>query len=196
MLHKEYVQMRHKIFTLRKDILNMIHTAGSGHPGGSFSIIDVLAVLYEKVLNHNPKKPQLKSRDRVVLSAGHLCPALYAVLADQGYFSKNELTTLRKLGSRLQGHPELGKLPGIENTSGPLGQGLSVAVGKALAAKVKNQNHKIYAITSEGDHQEGATWEAIQIAAYQKLNNLCVIIDRNLIQIDGFVEEEMGLRNL
>ena len=163
----------------------MIHQAGSGHPGGSLSAIDILYILYNDVMKHNPKKPSWNDRDRFVLSAGHLCPALYTVLADQGYFPKKQLLTLRKFSSPLQGHPELGRLPGIENTSGPLGQGYTLAVGKALAAKQQRKKWKTYCLTSDGEHDEGATWEAAQIAAHHELDNLCVIIDRNNVQIDG-----------
>lgn len=193
---KEHKELTHKSYELRKEILKMIYEAKSGHPGGSFSIIDVLTILYNKVLKHDPKVPSWKLRDRVILSAGHICPALYATLADQGYFPKSKLKTLRKLGSGLQGHPELHHLPGVENTGGPLGQGIPFAVGKALALKTRNIPSKIYCVTSDGEHQEGSSWEAIGLAAHHKLSNLCVIVDRNNIQIGGKVEEQMALRKL
>ncbi len=197
MMHrKELLGLRNKSYEHRKTILSMINNAKSGHCGGSLGIIDVLTILYDKGLRHNPKKPLWNDRDRVVLSAGHLCPALYAVLSDQGYFPKKELKTLRKLGSRLQGHQEKGRLPGIENTGGPLGQGLSFASGIALALKNNGSNQRVFCITSDGEHQEGGTWEAVQFAAHHKLSNLCVIIDRNNVQINGFTEDEVSLRNL
>lgn len=181
---------------LRKEILKSIHEAGSGHPGGSLSIIDVLTVLYYNHLHHNPDNPQWSQRDRLILSAGHLCPALYTTLADQGYYPKADLMNLRKFGSKLQGHPENGKLPGIENTSGPLGQGYVYGVGKAIAAKRAGKDYRTFVITTDGEHDEGAVWEAAQLAAHHKLNNLCVIIDRNNVQIDGYTEEELSLGNL
>ncbi|MBW2983404.1 transketolase [Candidatus Woesearchaeota archaeon] len=181
---------------LRKDILKAIHDAGSGHPGGSLSIIDTLHVLYTHTLNHKPKQPRWAGRDRVVLSAGHTCPALYAELAHQGYYGKKQLDTLRKFNSKLQGHPEAGLLPGIEATSGPLGQGYALAVGKAMAAKKQGKQWKVYCISSDGEHDEGVVWEAAQIAAHQDLGNLVVIIDRNDIQIDGHTRDILDLRDL
>lgn len=184
------------VIELRKDILQMLARAGSGHPGGSLSAIDIIHVLYQDILKHNPKKPSWTGRDRFVLSAGHLAPALYAVLADQGYFSKKKLFALRQFGSQLQGHPERGRLPGIENTSGPLGQGCTNAVGKALAAQQQKKGWKTYCFASDGEHDEGATWEAAQIAAHHGLGNLCVIIDRNDVQIDGRTKDIMDLKSL
>lgn len=181
---------------LREELLTMLARAGSGHTGGSLSVIDLLHVLYKEILTHNPKKPSLPTRDRFVLSAGHLAPALYTVLANQGYFPKKELASLRKLGSRLQGHPERQKLPGIENTSGPLGQGYANAVGKALAAKQQRKKHNIYCLASDGEHDEGVVWEAAQLAAHHHLGNLCVIIDRNNIQIDGITKNILNLKKL
>ena len=174
----------------------MINKAGSGHPGGSLSIIDLVMTLYETTLRHNPKKPSWEERDRFILSSGHQCPALYTVLADQGYFAKKHLSTLRTKGSKLQGHPEYKRLPGIENTSGPLGQGYTVAVGKAIAAKRQGKHHCVFCLSSDGEHDEGAVWEAAQLAAHHQLNNLCVIIDRNHLQIDGRTEDSNNLRNL
>ena len=180
---------------LRKDILAMLARAGSGHPGGSLSLIDLLYHLYEHI-RQDPKKPRLKDRDRVILSAGHLAPALYAVLAHKGYFSKKKLATLRTYGSKLQGHPERGALPGIEATSGPLGQGYAFAVGTALAAKHQGANWKTYCLASDGEHDEGVVWEAAQIAVHHQLSNLCVIIDRNGVQIDGTTKDVMDLKDL
>lgn len=174
----------------------MINKAGSGHPGGSLSVIDIVMTLYATSLRHDPKKPHWDERDRFVLSAGHTCPALYAVLADQGYFPKKRLSTLRKKGSPLQGHPDYGRLAGIENTSGPLGQGYAVAVGKALAGKKQGKSWRVFCLASDGEHDEGAVWEAAQLAAHHKLNNLCIIVDRNHIQIGGRTEDELCLRSL
>ncbi|MBD3208882.1 transketolase [Candidatus Woesearchaeota archaeon] len=185
-----------KSVALRKRVLAMLHDAGSGHTGGSLSALDLLLVLYEHVLKHDPKRPIWPARDRFVLSAGHLCPALYTVLADHGYFDKKLLGTLRTFRSPLQGHPELGTLPGIENTSGPLGQGYLLAVGKALAAKRQNKQWNVYCLASDAEHDEGAVWEAAQLAAHHRLDNLCVIIDRNNVQIDGYTDDVLDLRSL
>jgi transketolase len=181
---------------LRETLLDAIYKAGSGHVGGSLSSIDILYVLYQDILRHNPKNPTWEERDRFVLSAGHLAPALYVVLAEHGYFPKKELETLRKLDSRLQGHPEQGLLPGIENTSGPLGQGYLTAVGKALAGKIHNHKWHVYCLASDGEHDEGAIWEAAQFAAHHKLGNLCVIIDCNSVQIDGYTKDILDLRSI
>lgn len=181
---------------LRKDILRTTHKAGSGHPGGSLSIIDTLHVLYTHILRHKPRHPTWSGRDRLVLSAGHTCPALYTELAHQGYYSKKQLDTLRRFKSKLQGHPEAGTLPGVETTSGPLGQGYAVAVGKALAAKRQGKKWRVYCISSDGEHDEGVVWEAAQLAAHHSLGNLCVIIDRNDIQIDGRTRDIMDLKDL
>ena len=174
----------------------MLARAGSGHPGGSLSAIDLLHVLYHDILRHDPKNSSWEKRDRFVLSAGHLAPALYAVLADEGYYPKKKLQTLRRYKSPLQGHPERGRLPGVEATTGPLGQGYTYAVGKAMAAKQQGKKWKTYCLASDGEHDEGAVWEAAQIAAHQGLGNLCVIIDRNDVQIDGHTHEIMDLRSL
>jgi transketolase len=184
-----------KSFSLRQDILKAIHAAGTGHPGGSLSSVDLLLVLYEDILRHDPRDPTWEGRDRFILSAGHLCPALYAVLADQGYFPKDQLLTLRKHGSLLQGHPEK-RLPGIEAPTGPLGQGVLVAVGKALAAKRQGQSWKVYCLASDGEHDEGAVWEAAQLAAHHRLGNLCLIIDRNDIQLSGHTKDILDLKDL
>lgn len=188
--------VRNASFELRKDILRILHKAGSGHPGGSLSAVDLLLVLYKEILVHNPKNPSWEKRDRFVLSAGHLCPALYVVLADEGYFPKKELLSLRKFGSRLQGHPEMHRLPGIENTSGPLGQGVTLAVGKALAGKLDKKEYLVYCLASDGEHDEGAVWESVQIAAHHKLGNLCLIVDRNHVQIDGKTSDILSLGDL
>lgn len=178
---------------LRVDIIRMIEAAGSGHPGGSLSVIDLLTVLYLKFLRHDPKRPDWPERDRVILSKGHACPALYAVMAYTGYFPKENLMTLRKLGSPLQGHPDRLKLPGIEFSSGSLGQGLSVGIGMALAAKLDKKDFKTYVILGDGEIQEGQCWEALMAAPKFKLDNLIMILDHNNGQIDGHVDEVMPI---
>ncbi len=179
---------------IRKSIIDMLVSAGSGHSAGPLGMADVFASLYfGDVLNHDPKNPEDASRDRVVLSNGHICPVLYATLAHAGYFPREELNTLRKFGTRLQGHPHRGALPGIESTSGPLGQGLSQAIGMAYAAKIDKQKYQVYCLTSDGEHNEGQIWEATMFAGKNKLDNLTEIMDRNNIQIDGFTEDIMPL---
>lgn len=175
--------------TIRKDVIEMLEEAKSGHSAGSIGLADIFTALYFNVLYHDPKNPEWEDRDRFILSNGHVCPVLYAALANAGYFPKEELRTLRKLGSRLQGHPHRGALPGIENTSGPLSQGISIAVGMALVAKKERKRWRVYAVVSDGEQQEGQTWEAAMLANKYKLGNLTVIMDRNNIQIDGFTEE-------
>ena len=174
----------------------MLHAAKSGHPAGSMGLADVFAALYFNVLNHDPKNPNWEGRDRFVLSNGHVCPGLYATMAEAGYFPKEELMTLRKLGSRLQGHPHRESLPGIENCSGPLGQGLSIAVGMALVAKREKKGWRVYCVCSDGEHNEGQIWEAALLASKFKLGNLVAIMDRNNIQIDGFTEDVLPLEPL
>lgn len=182
---------------IRKSIIKSLTEAKSGHLGGSLGLADVFTVLYFYVLNHDPYNPNSPDRDRLVLSVGHLAPALYATLAEAGYFPIDELATLRKLESRLQGHP--GKehgLPGIELSSGSLGQGLSVAVGMAIADKMDKKKRKVYCLLGDGELQEGSNWEAAMSANHHKLNNLCAIIDRNRVQIDGKTEDVMKLEPL
>lgn len=181
---------------IREDILKMLLEAGSGHSAGSLGMADVFTALYFNVLNLDPKKPDWEERDRLVLSNGHICPVLYATLAHRGFFPVTELKTLRKLGTRLQGHPHRERLPGLETSSGPLGSGLSQASGMALALKMMNKKNWVYCVTSDGEHDAGNTWEAVMFAGKNKLNNLTVIIDRNNIQIDGFTEEIMPLEPL
>lgn len=173
---------------LRVDILQMIHDAGSGHPGGSLSAIDLVAVLFERVLRHDPKRPDWPERDRFVLSKGHGVPALYAVLAHRGYFPKKDLATLRTLGSPLQGHPAVGTAPGIEASTGSLGQGLSVALGMALAARVDGASWRAFCMLGDGEIQEGQIWEAAMSAAHYRVDNLVAILDNNRGQLDGHVE--------
>jgi transketolase len=181
---------------MRVDIIRMIEAAGSGHPGGSLSIIDVLAVLYTKVMRHDPKRPDWADRDRLILSKGHGCPALYTAMAYTGYFPKEQLITLRKLGSPLQGHPDRLRLPGVEFSTGSLGQGLSVAVGMALAAKLDKKDYRTYCILGDGELQEGQCWEAFMSAPKFELDNLTVIIDHNNGQIDGPVDQVMDIEPL
>ncbi len=181
---------------VRRTLLNSLFAAGSGHPGGSLGMADVFTVLYFHSLRHDPKRPQWEKRDRVVLSNGHICPVLYASLALAGYFPVDELSTLRALGSRLQGHPHREMLPGLETTSGPLGSGLSQAVGMALGARLKKQKQTMFALTSDGEHQEGNHWEAVMLAAKYKLNHIIQIIDRNNIQIEGMTEDVLPLEPL
>jgi transketolase len=181
---------------IRNDIISMLLEAKSGHTAGPLGMADVFAALYFNILKHNPADPTWAGRDRLVLSCGHICPVLYATLAESGYFPKEELMTLRKLGSRLQGHPHNLSLPGIENTSGPLAQGISQAVGMAIAAKMDHAQHRIYCISSDGEQDEGQVWEALMLAGKHRLNNLTLILDRNNIQIDGYTEDVMPLEPL
>lgn len=181
---------------IRRDIVKMLVEAGSGHSAGPLGMADIFTAFYFHILNHDPKKPEWPERDRLVVSNGHICPALYATLARAGYFPESELKTLRKLNSRLQGHPHRTSLPGLETTSGPLGSGLSQAIGMALAARLDGKKYRVYCITSDGEHQEGNTWEAVMFAGKHRLNNLTAILDRNNIQIDGFTEDIMPLEPL
>ena len=186
-------QLKVKANDIRQDIIEMLVEAKSGHSAGPLGMADVFASLYFNVMDHDPADPLWKGRDRLVLSCGHICPVLYATLAEAGYFPKGELMTLRKIDSRLQGHPHNLELPGIENTSGPLGQGVSQAIGMALAAKMDNLHHRIYCISSDGEQDEGQVWEALMFAGKNRLHNLTLIMDRNNIQIDGFTEDVMPL---
>lgn len=181
---------------MRLDIIRMIEAAGNGHPGGSLSIIDILTVLYWKFLKHDPKKPDWEGRDRFILSKGHACPALYAVMAYRGYFPKEDLMSLRKLGSPLQGHPDRLRMPGIEFSTGSLGQGLSVGLGMACAAKLDKQDWKAVVVLGDGELQEGQCWEAFMAAPKFKLDNLIAIVDHNNGQIDGPVSEVMDIEPL
>lgn len=181
---------------VREDIIKMLLKAKSGHAAGALGMADVFTALYFAILKHDPKNPDWKERDKLVLSNGHICPALYATLAHAGYFKKQELLTLRDLGSRLQGHPSSLDLPGIEASSGPLGQGLSQAIGMALASKLDQKKSEIYCLMSDGELNEGQSWEAFMFAAKHKLHNLTAIIDRNNIQIDGYTEDVMPLEPL
>jgi transketolase len=182
---------------IRKDIITMLEEAGSGHTAGPLGLADVFTALYFDVLHHDPKNTEMPDRDIMLLSNGHCTPVRYAAMANAGYFDRSELKTLRKFGSRLQGHPERTKLPGLENTSGPLGCGLSQAAGTALAMRMNKQHHRwVYCVMGDGELQEGNIWEAAMLTAKYKLNNVIGIIDRNNIQIDGPTEEVMPLEEL
>ncbi|NYZ77588.1 transketolase [Candidatus Micrarchaeota archaeon] len=189
-------QLRLKANEIRQDVVRMLQAAKSGHPAGAIGLADIYAALFFNVLYHDPRNPEWPERDRLVLSNGHVCPVLYAALANTGYFPKEELLTLRKLGSRLQGHPHRGSLPGIENSSGPLGQGLSIAVGMAIVAKRERRKWRTYCMMSDGELDEGQCWEAAMLAGKHRLGNLTAVIDRNNIQIDGYTEEVMPLEPL
>ncbi|MFA5085000.1 MAG: transketolase [Candidatus Omnitrophota bacterium] len=186
-------ELKKKAVSIRKDILKMLTLAGSGHTGGSLSIVDILIVLYYYGMRNDPKDPAWPGRDRFLLSKGHACPALYAILAEKGYFDKKDLAGLRKFGSRLQGHPQIG-LAGIEISSGSLGQGLSIANGMALAARLDKSDTRIYCLMGDGETNEGQVWEAAMTASHYELDNICAIIDYNKLQIDGFCCEvkDMG----
>ena len=179
--------------SVRQNIIRMLKEAGSGHSGGPLGMADVFTALYFKVLNVDPANPDKEDRDRLILSNGHICPVMYATMAERGFFPVEELMTLRKFGSRLQGHPHRTALPGLETTSGPLGSGLSQAAGMALAFKMDKKKQRVFCLTSDGEHDEGNIWEAVLFAGRYKLNNLTVFMDRNKIQIDGNTEDVMPL---
>jgi len=181
---------------LREDVIMMLEKAGSGHSAGPLGMADIFAAFYFYILNQKPKEPLWPQRDRLVLSNGHICPIQYAALARAGYFPLKKLETLRRYGSGLQGHPHRKALPGIETTSGPLGEGLSQGIGMALAARLNNEKHRIYVLMSDGEHNEGNIWEAVMFAGKNRLSNLTAVIDRNNIQIDGFTENVMPLEPL
>ena len=191
----EYQQLRRTARMLRMDILLAITEAGSGHPGGSLSELEILTTLYYCILRHDPQNPSWPDRDRFILSKGHACPGLYAVLAHQGYFPLKDLSTFRKLGSHLQGHAHIGT-PGVEMSSGSLGQGLSFAIGVALAGRVDGRSYRTYALLGDGECDEGQVWEAAMAAAHYKVDTLTAIVDRNGIQNDRFTHEVMELEPL
>ena len=192
---EKLANLRVKAKEIRRDDLIAIHRAGSGHPGGSLSMVEILVSLFYGKLRHDPKNPQWPDRDRLVLSKGHGCPGLYTVLAHRGYFPKEQLWTLRKLDSPLQGHPHRG-LPGIEASSGSLGQGFAIANGMALAGKLDRASYRVYAILGDGECQEGAVWETAMSAAHYKLDNFCAIVDANGVQQNGPVRQLMGIEPL
>ena len=174
---------------IRKDIVTAVHSAKSGHPGGSLSSADIFTYLYFEEMNVDPANPKWEDRDRFVLSTGHVAPGLYSTLAEKGYFPKEDLKTLRHTGSYLQGHPDMKHIPGIDMSSGSLGQGVSVAVGMAAAGKYDKKDYRVYTLTGDGEIQEGQIWEAAMWAGHRKLDNLVVIVDNNNLQIDGSVED-------
>ncbi len=189
-LGKEELQAISK--DVRKGIIEAVYNAKSGHPGGSLSCADILTVLYFYQMNINPEIPDAKERDRFVLSKGHAAPALYSVLANRGFFDKSELKNLRKLDSILQGHPDMKHIPGVDMTTGSLGQGLSAANGMALSSKLNKEGFRVYCLLGDGEIEEGQVWEAAMSAVHYKLDNLCVIVDNNNLQIDGTVENVMS----
>lgn len=188
--------LKEKANKIRKDIVQMICMAKSGHPGGSLSSADIMATLYFHEMNIDPKNPHMEDRDRFVLSKGHVAPLLYAALAEKGYFDREELWKLRKFGAMLQGHPDMKKVPGVEISSGSLGQGLSVANGMALSAKIYDKGYRTYVLMGDGELQEGQVWEAAMTAAHYKLDNIVAFVDANNLQIDGNVEDVMGVEPL
>lgn len=181
---------------IRKGIIEQVYSANSGHPGGSLSIADILTVLYFNELNIDEKNPKWEDRDRMILSKGHCSPALYSCLANRGFFDKEELKKFRNINSRLQGHPDMNKVPGVDMTSGSLGQGLSVANGMALSSKMDSMGYRVYCLLGDGEIEEGQVWEAAMTSSKYKLDNLCVIVDNNNLQIDGKIEKVKGLNNI
>lgn len=178
---------------IRRGVLEAVYDAKSGHPGGSLSIAEILAVLYFNQMNIDEKNPRAKERDRLVLSKGHTSPALYSALALRGFFDKEELRTFRNINSRLQGHPDMNKVPGVDASTGSLGQGLSIANGMAMASKLDGEGVRVYCICGDGEIEEGQIWEAAMTSAHYRLDNLCLIIDNNNLQIDGKVDEVMNV---
>ena len=192
-MEKTRINELSKIATkVRMGVINSTHAAKCGHPGGSLSIADMLTYLYFEEMNIDPENSKMDSRDRFVLSKGHTAPALYSTLALRGFFPEDELLTLRKIDSRLQGHPDMKGIPGVDMTTGSLGLGISAACGMALAGKIKNKDYRVFTILGDGESEEGQVWEACMFAAHYKLDNLCVIIDYNGLQIDGPVSEVVG----
>ena len=174
---------------IRKGIVTAVHSAKSGHPGGSLSAADIYTYLYFEELNIDPEDPKKADRDRFVLSKGHTAPGLYSTLAHRGFFPVEDLTTLRHTGSYLQGHPDMKHIPGVDMSSGSLGQGISAAVGMAISAKLSNEDYRVYTLLGDGEIQEGQVWEAAMLAGFRKLDNLVVIVDNNNLQIDGAIDE-------
>ena len=188
--------LNEKAKQIRVDIIKMLYLCQSGHPGSSLSCVEILMALYYKAANINATNPTMENRDRIVLSKGHACPALYAILADKGYFPREDLWRLRQIDSHLQGHPDMKKTPGIDVSSGSLGQGASIAVGLALAAKHKKADYKVYVVIGDGEVQEGIVWEAAMAAAHYKLDNLAVLLDYNGLQIDGSNDQVMSIGDI
>ncbi len=190
-MNEKAARLRTQAKEVRKEILTMIHTAQSGHPGGSLSAADLMTALYFDELNLDPKNPKWEDRDRFVLSKGHVCPVLYTCLALRGYFPREKLATLRKEGSILQGHPDMKRCPGIDISTGSLGQGLSVAVGMALCAKRDGKSYRVFSMVGDGESNEGQIWEAVETAAKYNLDNLVILLDRNGLQNDGACQDVM-----
>ena len=189
---RDVERLEEQAVQIRQDIISMIHAAKAGHPGGSLSAVEMVTALYFHVLNIDPQNPRWADRDRFILSKGHSCPVLYAALARRGYFDPKELNTLRQYHSILQGHPDMKGTPGVDMSSGSLGQGISAAVGMALAGKLDNKDYRVYTLLGDGESEEGQVWEAAMFAGHHKLDNLCVIVDYNGLQIDGPVSEVGG----
>ena len=196
MENQELLEMRKNACKVRMHAIEGVFNAKSGHPGGSLSAADIITYLYFKDMNVDPSQPKAENRDRFVLSKGHCCPALYAALALKGYFSEEEIKSLRHIGAMLQGHPDMKGTPGVDMSSGSLGQGISAACGMALAAKYDNADYRVYAMLGDGECEEGQVWEAAMFASHYKLDNLCVIVDFNGLQIDGTVSDVAGLDDL
>ena len=183
------IELQKKANEVRKGIVTSVHSAKAGHPGGSLSAADIFTYLYFEEMNVDPENPKMEDRDRFVLSKGHTAPGLYAVLANRGYFPVEDLKTLRKIGSYLQGHPDMKHIPGVDMSSGSLGQGISAAVGMALSAKMREKDYRVYTLLGDGEIQEGQVWEAAMFAGHRKLDNLVVIVDNNGLQIDGKIDD-------
>ena len=190
--HSMELLLRKTANNVRIGVIEGVYSAACGHPGGSLSIADIITYLYFREMNVYPENPKAEKRDRFVLSKGHTAPALYAVLAERGFFPKDELKTLRKIDSRLQGHPDMKGIPGVDMTTGSLGLGISAACGMALAAKVDGRDYRVYTVLGDGESEEGQVWEAAMFAAHYKLDNLCAVLDLNGLQIDGAITEVMN----
>ena len=195
-MKKDYEKLKQKAKLTRINILKMLEQSGTGHPGGSLSCVELLVALYYYKMNIDAKNPKWEQRDRFILSKGHAAPALYAILADKGYFPEEELWDLRKFGSILQGHPDMKKTPGVDMCTGSLGQGFSTSVGFALAGKMRKNSFNVYSVLGDGELQEGIIWEACMAASHYKLDNLTAIVDNNNLQIDGCVDDVMSLGDL
>ena len=185
-----------KAIKIRLDVLDILYKCQSGHPGGSLSCVEILLAQYDNVLRYDPKNPSWEKRDRFILSKGHACPTLYAILADKGFFDAEELSNLRQLNSILQGHPDMNKCPGVDASTGSLGQGMSMAIGFALAGKRAEEPFNVYVLIGDGEAQEGVVWEAAMSASHYKLNNLVVLMDYNGLQIDGTNEQVMNIEDI
>lgn len=195
-MREDILYLEEKAQELRKNVLTMIYKAQSGHPGGSFSLADIITVLYYSVLHIDPKHPTSDQRDRLILSKGHVCPVLYAILAMKGYYDMEVLATLRQLGSILQGHPDMNKVPGVDMTTGSLGQGISAGVGMAIGLKAKLSKRKVFVMVGDGETNEGQVWEAAMCAVKYKLDNMVVIVDRNNLQNDGGCKDIMPTESM